>query len=121
MRQFQVAAALLLTCTYLTISPVLANSSGGDVKLYEPEVEIGPNRNMETQGSASEGTMYDLYKAKDALARKASSRCVIAGSTYMNNECEAANGASCNCEEDCDCEADEDSCECDCGGILPWQ
>lgn len=121
MRKLHLLTALFLASMCLSVSPALANTTGCEVLLHKPDFHAIPGQNVKTPTFINETTMYSLYQAKNALARKASSHCVTAGSAYMNNECEAANGASCNCEDDCDCEADEDSCECDCGGILPWQ
>jgi hypothetical protein len=126
MRRFSAVALFsLLACFLLTLSPVQSTAS---------VPEVVPGSGPEVEGSADEivgmyavpdaETTYDLYKAKAALAQKVETSLASDGSEKCSEvamlsrpECEAANGASCSCDEGCDCTAGEESCSCDCGWL----
>jgi len=74
-----------------------------------PEIEKLVKSNVATQGITAEVTSYDLYEAKASLAENVFPDCSGPSKLYISgSSCEAANGAT------CDCEADGESCKCDC-------
>jgi len=113
----------LLACFLLTLSPTQSTASVPDiVPETGTEIERSVDEIVGTYAVPDARTTYDLYKAKAALAQKVETSLASDGSEKCSevamlsrSECEAANGASCSCDEGCDCTAGEKSCSCDCG------
>jgi len=122
MRGSFVTCLSLLACICLLASPVQADSPSPKIMLQDgSEVQtadegiIGSQSLIGFQSLTAKTTVYDLYKAKSALVRKAARSCSATVSLRSSGdgiECSSGD-AECSCSDDCDrCDAGDGSCSC---------